>query len=398
MEKAAKVPVEVEKPKDKNRDDWMSMTGAFATYTRKDLQPEEPKETKTKGQIDAYNPSLCSRELNPYWKDGGTGLPSENTPLPAKSEIQQSFRRSRDDKIKKSDYDHDHRSRHRNDDRTAQFKKPEYQDDDGRSNDRKSQQVNSRTNRESDCRRAQFKRPDYDDDRDNDRKSRQDDNHRSSQFRKPNYDDNRSRQDNDSHYREPTRNWRKNTEIRNKSPRSSRSKSPQPSWNKSPQPSRNKSGSPLRKDNIRGRSPEECGASSSNKSPKHEDINAESEAQLHADYLTDQQMNAIGAKLVKAEIMGNSKVIASLTAKLEAARAYKKLHPEGPPGGQKEEGAVMLTLTDERGNTRPLAKAQQMGDPRSKGGKKKAVTHAEGERMKFFADDDKHTLKEMVRF
>lgn len=420
MEKVTKVPVEVETPKEQNRENWMSMTGAFATYTRKDLQPEQPKETKTKGQIDAYNPSLCSRELNPYWKDGGTGLPSENKPLPAKSENQQSSSRSRDDQIKKPDYDdrrtqfkkpdyHDE-SRSNNDDRrSTKYKRPDYDDDDdGRSNERKTRRDDSRNRYESDNRRsAQLRRPDYDGE--NNRNRQQDGNRRSAQFKRPDDDDDtRSRQDNErkgkrperddrSHHREPTRNWRKNTEIRNKSPESSMSKSPQPSRNKSPQPA-----SPLRKDNndsrrYRKKSPEEYGASSSRECPTHEDSNAGSEAQDDADYLTDQQMNAIGAKLVKAEIMGNSKVIASLTAKLEAARIYKKLHPEGPPGGQKEEeGVVMLTMTDERGNTRPLAKAQQVGDPRSKGGRKKATTHAEGERMKFFADDDKHTLKEMV--
>lgn len=431
MEKSVKIPVEVEKPKEQNRDDWMNMTGAFATYTRKDLQPEEPKETKTKGQIDAYNPSLCSRELNPYWKDGGTGLPSENKPSLAKSGNQQSFSHTRDDKMKKPEYDDDDHSRRHNDDRRTQFKnhsesrsggnnddrrvtkfkRPDYGDDDGRSDEHK----HSRSRYESDSRTsAQFKRPVYDDDdRDIVRKNRQDDNCRSSHFKKSDYDDDsRSRQDDRrekqserddrSHYREPARNWRKNTDIRNKSPESSRSKSPKPSSNKSPQPSRNKPGSPLRTDNTDGRrdrnkSSEEYGASSSRESPTCEDTNAENESQDHADYLTDQQMNAIGAKLVKAEIMGNYKVIASLTAKLEAARIYKKLHPEGPPGGQKEEEeGVILTMTDERGNTRPLVRAQQAGDPRSKGGKKKATTHAEGERLKFFADDDKHTLKEMV--
>lgn len=51
----------------------MSMTGMLKTYTKDDIRPK--REEKDKKHIDSYNPATCSRELNPYWKDGGTGLP-----------------------------------------------------------------------------------------------------------------------------------------------------------------------------------------------------------------------------------------------------------------------------------------------------------------------------------
>ncbi|XP_037916340.1 CWF19-like protein 2 homolog isoform X2 [Hermetia illucens] len=82
--------------------------------------------------------------------------------------------------------------------------------------------------------------------------------------------------------------------------------------------------------------------------------------------LTDQQMNELGAKIVKAEIMGNIKEANELTEKLAKAREMRKknitsnvleLTKDRIDSSTKDEGDddhVLLTTTDIRGNTRPL--------------------------------------------
>lgn len=109
-------------------------------------------------------------------------------------------------------------------------------------------------------------------------------------------------------------------------------------------------------------------------------------------YLSNEKMNKLGAKIVKAEIMGDMKLVAELKAKLEAAREYRK---QNPNADNEEHEQVMLISTNSSGNSRPLAKTTK-GDARSKGGKRKAETHVSGERAKYFGNDDKYNLAQMV--
>ncbi|XP_004520434.1 CWF19-like protein 2 homolog [Ceratitis capitata] len=131
-------------------------------------------------------------------------------------------------------------------------------------------------------------------------------------------------------------------------------------------------------------------------------------------FLTDQQMNELGAKLLKAEIMGNDELAAELNKQLEDARkersAFKdqKLASDRKKSTAKlsskevEEEHVLLTHTDERGNTRPLAQASRCVDERELYGGRNArkkqrrlETHVDGERMRYFPDDDKYNIKQM---
>lgn len=62
------------------RDEWMNMDNFFPCVSRSDMRKEKSntkEDDKTKMLLD--KPGQSDRELNPYWKDGGDGLP-QNCP------------------------------------------------------------------------------------------------------------------------------------------------------------------------------------------------------------------------------------------------------------------------------------------------------------------------------
>ncbi len=111
-------------------------------------------------------------------------------------------------------------------------------------------------------------------------------------------------------------------------------------------------------------------------------------------------MNALGAKIVKAEMLGNTEKAKKLKEKLDNAR--KAMAEMKAQGGSVEnatqEETVILTRTDSKGMTRPVetdvVREQAAGGRRKKG---KVQTHAEGERVRYFADDDRYDLKAMFQ-
>lgn len=125
-------------------------------------------------------------------------------------------------------------------------------------------------------------------------------------------------------------------------------------------------------------------------SQKPDKIEANTNAET-TDFLTDKEMNDIAAKIVKAEILGNTAMIQELKDKLERARAHRK---NSSSVVKDNEENVMLMRTDAKGFSRPL-NAPETQDNHSKRKKKKLETHDAGNRLKYFADDDKYSLKQM---
>lgn len=276
------------------REDWMSMTGVLKTYTKDDLKPKQ--EVKDKKHIDSYNPATSSRELNPYWKDGGTGVP----------ETAESFRKRRT------------------------FVKPSNHDD---------FYTKPSSSRESSHHR-------------DDRTSSRHDRHNDREFKSR-----RSRHEDESYNQRKSWNWKRSSE--------------QQEEKEVEQP----------RQETRHTSPD-AGPSKALMADKPKDTK----------YLSDEKMNKLGAKIIKAEILGDTKLVEELRAKLEAAREYRKQNPDA---GKEEEEGVMLIATNSAGNSMPLAKGDR-GDPRSKGGKRKVDTHMDGQRAKYFGNDDKYSLSQMV--
>lgn len=128
-------------------------------------------------------------------------------------------------------------------------------------------------------------------------------------------------------------------------------------------------------------------------------------------------MNELGAKIVKAEIMGNDEMVEELRVKLERARQYRIENKEKilatnlekrqnlnstkskrTTDGQDE---ILLTSMNSKGMSRPVTTGHNEKDLwGGKSGRKrkqnKVETHTGGERVRYFADDDKHDIKQMV--
>ncbi|XP_075054922.1 CWF19-like protein 2 [Mixophyes fleayi] len=123
--------------------------------------------------------------------------------------------------------------------------------------------------------------------------------------------------------------------------------------------------------------------------------------------LSEEEMNKLGAKIVKAEIMGNTELASKLRAQLEEARQQRQNQPQAPvknsrekPEGSsaREEQEVLLVRTDQSGRAWPL---KSMEDPvESRGGRRKrqlAETHIDKERIRYFHDDDNQSLQDLVK-
>ncbi|XP_042596058.1 CWF19-like protein 2 [Cyprinus carpio] len=120
--------------------------------------------------------------------------------------------------------------------------------------------------------------------------------------------------------------------------------------------------------------------------------------------LTDEEMNKLGAKLVKAELMGNTALVEKLKAQMQAARRAKENRAQrraqnkpvsAPTDSEKD---MVLFRTDPSGRAWPVKAPSQPQEPRGGRRKQKAIeTHQDGERMRYFEDDDGMDLREMVR-
>jgi hypothetical protein len=75
------MPAVAAENKPTTREDWMTAGLLIKTYNKSDLKIDKPDVKKEdKLSIDSYDPAKSTRELNPYWKDGGTGLPTFQRP------------------------------------------------------------------------------------------------------------------------------------------------------------------------------------------------------------------------------------------------------------------------------------------------------------------------------
>ena len=117
----------------------------------------------------------------------------------------------------------------------------------------------------------------------------------------------------------------------------------------------------------------------------------------HSDFLTDEQMNEMGAKMIKAELMGNEKLANKLKDKLERAKSFKSSGKAIPQTREKDQ--VVLSITNAAGITRPATQQEDTKRrPQDKKRTKRVETHQDGERTKYYPDDGKYDIKQMVSF
>ncbi|KAK7495124.1 hypothetical protein BaRGS_00013534 [Batillaria attramentaria] len=117
--------------------------------------------------------------------------------------------------------------------------------------------------------------------------------------------------------------------------------------------------------------------------------------------LSEDEMNALGAKILRAELMGDEDLAQQLKTQLEQAQKAKEAglasRPQGSQGAagkikDDDDKVVVLTRTGRDGMVRPLPEQDVLHDSLT------VETHAKGgERTRYFDDDDKHDLKTLVQ-
>lgn len=345
-----RTPVEKEKPIE--REDWMSGM-LIPTFSKK------VKEVKKDDRnIASYDPKTNTRELNPFWKGGGDGMPTFQKP---KSD-------SDDDDRGRTNYNRRPDTSHRT---SGWRKRTEHQN----SSSRRSKS-RERTRKRSNSRDSSEKRLDS-----SDRYGRR----------------SRSKE-----------RYRKRSNSRDRSSKRSRSRDRsrekvmrRPRRSKSQTPEHDDNDDRRRKHNSSERNIENIHEKSKS-SVKNETTSN------RADFLTDQQMNELGAKILKAEILGNEDMAKELKDKLQKAREYRTAHKSeillrektAKEDASKEEEVVMLTKTNSKGISKPLSRQTKEIDPwggrAARKKNKQLETHSKGERVRYFPDDDKYDIKEMV--
>lgn len=108
--------------------------------------------------------------------------------------------------------------------------------------------------------------------------------------------------------------------------------------------------------------------------------------------LSKGDMNKLGAKIIKAELMGDNELAERLKKQLQQAREHSN---------QTEKSAtenIILSRTDSKGVVRPLQPRCLSQESSNKSKKKKNVdTHMSGERVRYFGDDDKYSLQQLFQ-
>ncbi|XP_041667884.1 CWF19-like protein 2 isoform X1 [Cheilinus undulatus] len=236
--------------------------------------------------------------------------------------------------------------------------------------------------------KSRFLKPSEDDDNDEDRHHRPP-SRRSTGFLKPSSDDEDSCPRNTSI---PA--WKKSSSAAQES-----ASSEKPQQEK--ETDSGKTAAPPQGLNMHG----EKAASTSRSESESEEEEEEEEIPL----LSEEEMNKLGAKLVKAEIMGNTAMVEKLKAQLDAAQKAKESHAarqklqetnksKQVKSHPSEDQEVLLFRTDQSGRAWPVSAPSGPQEPHGGRRKKKAIeTHVDGERVRYFQDDDNVGLKEMVR-
>ncbi|XP_039912636.1 CWF19-like protein 2 [Hirundo rustica] len=120
--------------------------------------------------------------------------------------------------------------------------------------------------------------------------------------------------------------------------------------------------------------------------------------------LSEEEMNRLGARIVKAELMGDTDLASQLQAELDNARKLRETQGQIPAkaareaSSRQEDEQVVLVRTDGSGRAWPVMGPTEPLEP--KGGRRKQQmmpTHVDKERVRYFQDDDSMNLKDLVK-
>ncbi|KAM3837087.1 CWF19-like protein 2 isoform 1-T1 [Vipera latastei] len=120
--------------------------------------------------------------------------------------------------------------------------------------------------------------------------------------------------------------------------------------------------------------------------------------------LSDEEMNKLGARIVKAELMGNKDLAAKLQSQLDKARKLKdsgaqaEARKSDETTGFQEDHEAILVRTDKSGRAWPVNIPEETLDHVARRRKNQMIpTHVDKERVRYFQDDDNLDLKDLIR-
>ncbi|XP_023565217.1 CWF19-like protein 2 isoform X2 [Octodon degus] len=118
--------------------------------------------------------------------------------------------------------------------------------------------------------------------------------------------------------------------------------------------------------------------------------------------LSVDEKNKLGAKIIKAEMMGNMELAQQLKAQLEKANKLKETVAQiSSKRTGAEESAdprdVILVRTDESGRAWPLSTPGALESQAGSRRRHRVATHEEKERVRYFPDDDHLSLNDLVK-
>uniref|UniRef100_A0A8C6U2R3 CWF19-like protein 2 n=1 Tax=Neogobius melanostomus TaxID=47308 RepID=A0A8C6U2R3_9GOBI len=410
------------------RDEWMTFDflamKTTSTTERRAEKDKQKEEERAKAQA-IEQAGLHKLELNPFWKDGGSGLPSEETAdkVVQKASVvndgglswlRKSYQRMKEQAEREQRSLSDvvsarYGSMEEFQQRLAEAEKAVYGERRGGEGSRRDRERWRRSDRDSSPRQ-----PDRYRDRQRDRngdgeKDRDNDGFRA---RDRNRDRERNRERDVNRGRDEDRDWDKDRE-RSSSSSSGKDRDQQPLSLGS---LKSRFLKPSDEDDMTpGRFFKQITLFAKFSSEQIEMklmccvlylfiLKSESGSESEEDdvpLLSEEEMNKLGAKLVKAELMGNTAMIEKLKSQLDSARKAKESHAARQKLQQdtsKEEQEVVLFRTDQSGRAWPVNAPSGSAEPHGGRRKKKAIeTHVDGERVRYFQDDDHMGLQEMVR-
>ncbi|XP_012228699.2 CWF19-like protein 2 [Linepithema humile] len=347
------------------RDEWMNFESFLPCTSKSDMRKQKSdnkKEERT--NIFLSKPGQSNRELNPYWKDGGDGLPQnrskiiDNPQIMDANWLKRSLQRAEEQALRDGKSLEEvaverwgsleiiqsmiiKAEKMSNTEQNTSYHK-KYYDRNNKDSHRSSRRKNrSRSRSRSKERAEKHSTSDY-----------LFQHHTSQQ--KQTYQRSKVK---DNYYQEiahgstsnRTKNWKK-TKDDGKKPESSK----------------------LKETNV-----------------ENVDVNV-TDKKKDIGLLTEAEMNKLGARIIKAELMGDDELAVQLKVQLEQAR---KLAATNNSNAQEE--TVILTITDAKGIARPIQPRNQF--EQSIEGHRKKKTHVSSQKKCDFLNNDKYSLQKIFQ-
>lgn len=422
------------------RDAWMNFEDVIPTISAKDHRAQRRGERtggsrqREKALRTIDQPGQHERELNPYWKEGGIGLPKEDEAKPAEPTLatsavgdgglkwlKRAYQRIREQaadegrsveeiaaerygsleklesmiaeaESRASSSGERHHRRHDLSRRYGRMQKPGSDDEKERQSRYKAMQ---RPGSDEEMERPSRYHTKHRDSLPSGSKKRSEERGR---FQRPGDDDD-ANQDSHAGKHQHRREHSSSSSSKPSWMRKEFYKEPKDRQDAQKPDDRNKGGNSLQEKQPASRQQEKSSSSKQLKQENEPGSNTQREERVAPKLLSDKELNALGAKLIKAEMLGNTALYDKLKKEIEEARKARESAgastcPDGAQRGSREE-VVILTKTDNRGFAHPLSEPSEVGGP-SRKKKAKVPTHDRGgERVRYFADDDRHSLKNL---